>query len=144
MGGRRSLGVVRSLVWLVLPQQCNCSRCVLRLPTATPDSSANGGRDRDRTCDPYHVKVLHRQFPEIAGHGAAIYPAATPGRRSATHRVAHHLDRRGTEPARHTNVLKCLMCCGVAAVAAKPVFSPTFDQGEAYAKTTLPPAPASP
>lgn len=39
--------------------------------------------------------------------GLAIYPAATLGRRTATDRVGDRQDRRGTEPARHPNVLKC-------------------------------------
>jgi hypothetical protein len=56
----------------VLPQQLQPLTLRVAASTATPDSSANGGRDRDRTCDPYHVKVVHRQFPEIAGHGAAL------------------------------------------------------------------------
>ena len=29
-------------------------RLIAPLPSAVPD----GGRDRDRTCDPYHVKVV--------------------------------------------------------------------------------------
>ena len=28
----------------------------------------DGGRDRDRTYDPYHVKVVDKQFPAIAAH----------------------------------------------------------------------------
>jgi hypothetical protein len=29
-----------------------------RMPQSLGSSRKNGGRDRDRTCDPYHVKVV--------------------------------------------------------------------------------------
>jgi hypothetical protein len=52
--------------WLGLScrSSCNCSRCVLRayrgegLLKIRKKQGIYGGRDRDRTCDPYHVKVV--------------------------------------------------------------------------------------